>query len=317
MIIQDRKFVRTCSIWRALDLLGDVPVLLVLGAAFMGSRRFDDFQRRTLLQKTTLSDRLQRLVEEGCLRKAQYSPHVSRFEYRLTRKGVDLYGVSLLTLGWEARWVADTASRYRVELRHLDCGQVTEPILVDGPTGRAISIDVVHREAGPGEGFVRAQHRRRRRQAEVTAQKQEETVFPSEVNSIIGDRWSALILRSIFDGVHRYDELLRDTWIATNILTDRLRTLAEAGLIARSEADEGAYVLTDRGRDTYPIFLMLMRWGDRWCAAPEGPPTLVYREDRKALVNPVPACDRCGGLLDAASMTFEIRETRQGADAPT
>jgi DNA-binding HxlR family transcriptional regulator len=313
MIVQDRKFVRTCSIWRALDLLGDVAVLLVLGAAFMGSRRFDDFQRRTLLQKTTLSDRLQRLVEEGCLRKAQYSPHASRFEYRLTRKGVDLYAASLMTLGWEARWVTETASRYRVELRHVECGQTTEPVLVDAPTGEVITIDTVHREAGPGEGFARAQHRRRRRQADVAAQKQEETVFPNEVNSIIGDRWSALILRSIFDGVHRYDELLRDTWIATNILTDRLKTLTEAGLIVRSDQDEGEYVLTARGRDTYPIFLTLMRWGDTWCPAPEGPPVLVWRQDRKALVDPAPACSRCGGLLDIANTSFEIKETRHGA----
>ncbi|RZJ43644.1 MAG: transcriptional regulator, partial [Brevundimonas sp.] len=280
----------------------------VLGAALMGSRRFDDFVRTTLLQKTTLSDRLQRLVEDGCLRKTAYSSHASRFEYRLTRKGVELYDIALMTLAWEKRWDARSAARYRVALTHVDCGHETVPVLIDAATDTEVSIDTVRREPGPGEGFVLARHRRRRRQAEGVTLRQSETVFPSRINGIIGDRWSALLLRSMFDGLSRYDELLRDMAVATNILTDRLKTLTEAGLIERSADGDGEYVLTAPGRDTYPIFLIIMRWGDRWCAAPEGPPVVVHQGAARQPVELAIVCSHCHGPLNVANVSFGVVE---------
>ena len=56
------KFIRTCSIWRALEVVGDTSVLLILEASWIGARRFDDFRARTGLLQTLLSDRLKRLV---------------------------------------------------------------------------------------------------------------------------------------------------------------------------------------------------------------------------------------------------------------
>ena len=67
------KFIRTCSIWRALEVVGDTSVLLILEASWIGARRFDEFRARTGLLQTLLSDRLKRLVAAGVLEKALYS----------------------------------------------------------------------------------------------------------------------------------------------------------------------------------------------------------------------------------------------------
>ena len=64
----------------------------VLRESFMGVRRFEDFRRNIGVARNILSDRLNTLVAEGILRRELYSEHPPRYEYRLTRKGVDLYG---------------------------------------------------------------------------------------------------------------------------------------------------------------------------------------------------------------------------------
>ena len=105
------KFIRTCSIWRALEVVGDTSVLLILEASWIGARRFEDFRVRTGLLQTLLSDRLKRLVAADIFEKAPYSDSPPRFEYRLTRKGRDLYWPSLMMLRWERRcsepWQSD------------------------------------------------------------------------------------------------------------------------------------------------------------------------------------------------------------------
>ena len=57
--------IRTCSIWRSLEVVGDTPTLLILEASWLGARRFDTLRERTGLLKALLSDRLKRLVEAG------------------------------------------------------------------------------------------------------------------------------------------------------------------------------------------------------------------------------------------------------------
>jgi DNA-binding HxlR family transcriptional regulator len=113
-----------CTIGAAIGILGEKWTFLVLREAFSGIRRFDDMHRRTGAPRQVLSDRLARLVREGLLRKVPYQDHGqrTRFEYRLTGKGLDLYPVLVALMEWGERYAAGPAGPQAL-LTHRDCGQ--------------------------------------------------------------------------------------------------------------------------------------------------------------------------------------------------
>ena len=78
-----------CSVARTLSVLGDRWTMLILRNAFMGIRRFDEFQRSLGVTRHVLSERLKRLVEYGILTKVPYVERQERFEYQLTDKGLE------------------------------------------------------------------------------------------------------------------------------------------------------------------------------------------------------------------------------------
>lgn len=92
---------------------------------------------------------------------------------------------------------------------------------------------------------------------------------------VVGDRWSLLIVRDAFDGIHRFSDFQRSLGVARNILADRLRRLVEAGiLVARPNRDGGAYqeyVLTEAGKNLFPVVLALRQWGERQLFTPGEP----------------------------------------------
>jgi DNA-binding HxlR family transcriptional regulator len=81
---------QNCSIARALEIVGERWTLLIIRDAFLGRRRFEEFQESLGIARNVLSDRLNRLVDEGILERVRYSERPERFEYRLTPKGRDL-----------------------------------------------------------------------------------------------------------------------------------------------------------------------------------------------------------------------------------
>jgi DNA-binding HxlR family transcriptional regulator len=81
---------QNCSIARALEVVGERWTLLIVRDAFLGLRRFDQFQESLGIARNVLTDRLNRLVEEGILERVRYSERPERFEYRLTGKGREL-----------------------------------------------------------------------------------------------------------------------------------------------------------------------------------------------------------------------------------
>jgi DNA-binding HxlR family transcriptional regulator len=81
---------QNCSIARALEVVGERWTLLIIRDAVLGLRRFDQFQESLGIARNVLTDRLNRLVEEGILERVRYSERPERYEYRLTAKGRDL-----------------------------------------------------------------------------------------------------------------------------------------------------------------------------------------------------------------------------------
>jgi DNA-binding HxlR family transcriptional regulator len=99
--------------------------------------------------------------------------------------------------------------------------------------------------------------------------------------AVVGDRWSMLILREAYYGTKRFDEFEYYIGVAPNILSDRLKRFVDAGIMLRVPLPEHSrrhdYVLTEKGRDFFPAYLALKKWGDDWLAEPEGP-QVVFRE---------------------------------------
>ncbi|MBI2772827.1 MAG: helix-turn-helix transcriptional regulator [Burkholderiales bacterium] len=126
---------------------------------------------------------------------------------------------------------------------------------------------------------------------------------------VIGEWWTLLVLRDLFAGMERFDDIQQDLGIATNMLAARLKRLLDAGLVEREVApDDGrarVYRLTARGRDLYPVLLSLMAWGDKWLAQPGEQPVLVVHQGCGKVTAAVPACSVCGEPLDLGDLKFQ------------
>jgi DNA-binding HxlR family transcriptional regulator len=93
---------------------------------------------------------------------------------------------------------------------------------------------------------------------------------------VVGDWWSLLIVRDVFFGVTRFDEIQRRLGVARNTLTDRLEWLCRHGVLTRVPyGDAGGrfeYRLTEKGRDLQPVLMAMLAWGDKWGATADDPP---------------------------------------------
>lgn len=306
------KLIRSCSIWRALEVIGDKPTILLLESYWLGARKFSEFSRHTGLLKTVVSDRLQKLVEEGCLRKAQYSSKPVRYEYHGTEKLFGIYPIAMTMLHWERKW-SGAQNKVDIELRHTDCGQLTTPAPVCGACRAPIDPRDVQWQEGPGVGEMNALYSRRRR-SKSTAQEQSQTRLFDTLAGIIGDRWSMLIIRALFTGNSAFNEIQEDSQIATNILTERLTFLLEQKILSKTSARgelRQRYKLTARGLDIYPVILAMMGWGDRWFADENGPPVLLFHKPCNQDLNMAIACSACEKDVSYENIEFQLRDTDQ------
>lgn len=139
----------TCSVARSLSVVGDRWTLLVLRDAFLGIRRFDDFQASLGTTRHRLADRLKKLVAHGVLERRKYQDRPARHEYRLTERGRDLYPVVVSLTRWGDRWMSGDAGR-PVELVHRACDHVIEPVLSCSHCREPIHARNVSVRPGPG-----------------------------------------------------------------------------------------------------------------------------------------------------------------------
>ena len=97
---------------------------------------------------------------------------------------------------------------------------------------------------------------------------------------VIGEPWSPLILRDVFAGIGRFDQIQDDLGISRKVLAERLKWLVDSGILDRREYSASPrrheYVLTAKGMELCDLLLVMVRWGDRWTAGEAGPPVL-YR----------------------------------------
>ena len=135
-----------CSIARALEVVGERWTLLIIRDAFLGLRRFDEFQESLGIARNVLTDRLARLVEEGILDRVRYSERPERYEYRLTAKGRDL-GIALAGLRqWGDKYLSERPPR--ITPRKSDKHPVIAAYVPKG--AKVLSADEIESVPGPG-----------------------------------------------------------------------------------------------------------------------------------------------------------------------
>lgn len=124
--------------------------------------------------------------------------------------------------------------------------------------------------------------------------------------ALVGDAWTMLVLRDLFNGIRRFDDLARHLHIARNVLTRRLAALTEAGLVTRVPYREPGmrerleYRLTPAGRDLRPVLVAMLEFGDRHLAGPDGPPATVEHDGCGAPVHVELRCT-AGHLVEPAT----------------
>ena len=121
---------------------------------------------------------------------------------------------------------------------------------------------------------------------------------------VIGQRWTPLIVRDLFAGMTKFEDIRRDLGIASNILAARLEELERNGVVERRQYQSAParheYVLTEKGRDLYPVIATLLAFGDKWLSL-DGPPALILHADCGHVTTAKTVCAECGGDLNAGN----------------
>jgi DNA-binding HxlR family transcriptional regulator len=131
--------------------------------------------------------------------------------------------------------------------------------------------------------------------------------------AVVGEKWSLLVLREAFLGVRRFADFQRVLGAPKAVLTDRLATLVEQGILARvpyqpeGERQRHEYRLTEKGRALYPTLVALMEWGDTYLADGEVPPLTLRHRDCDAPVHLQLVCEDGHGLSGPRDVRPEVR----------
>lgn len=124
--------------------------------------------------------------------------------------------------------------------------------------------------------------------------------------SIIGDRWTMLILRDAFMGVKRFEHFQQGLGLSRAILADRLDKLIDNFVLTkiayRQSPIRYEYQLTDKGEALFPIILTMAQWGDRYLTTPDGRPTLVVHQHCHTAMDARLVCPDCGEEVDSRSI---------------
>lgn len=138
---------QNCSIARALEIVGERWTLLIVRDAFLGLSRFDEFQQSLGIARNVLTDRLNRLVDEGILERARYSEHPPRYEYRLTAKGNELRLALAGLRQWGDKYLSEKPPRI---LRRVSDKKPVVAAFVPKGANNTVRADELESVPGPG-----------------------------------------------------------------------------------------------------------------------------------------------------------------------
>jgi DNA-binding HxlR family transcriptional regulator len=268
-----------------------------------GVCRYKDFRDRLGIANSVLTVRLRRLAEAGVFTMSQYSDAPRRYEYVLTECGRDLWKVLLTIWSWEAVWVTEHIEPLP-PMYHTCCGEEFSPVMHCRACGKTADTRDVRGEFGPSGGFLRSVPKATTRRRSAGGSPGPGLV-PQTIE-LIGNRWSASAMAAAFLGARRFTDMLQMMCAPPTIVSDRLRTFCQMGVLktvpAGGKSGRVEYRLTDKGRAFFPHVMIMIDWGDRWFRAPEGPATLLTHTTCGGPFHPVLRCSICNTELHGSQI---------------
>ena len=282
-----------------LQVLGDRWTVSVLLGAFLGVRRFDDWQSQLGIPRQTLTQRLKTLVTLGLLRQRPYQERPQRLGYHLTQQGLALYDHVLMIWAWERRW-GSREMPLPQQLVHQPCGHAFVPLMVCshchehvGPNDLRFSL-VVNSALMPDPA-------QRQRTPRMSAQEGPQMGLGLRV-----DRWALLIVSAVFLGCHYFDQLEQVLGIGPSVLARRLSGMVDDGLLlCQPDLADGRrriYRMTPGSRDLFGYVLCFSSWASRHHFKQASSIRPTHKGCGEAFV-PKVVCSHCQALL----LPLEVR----------
>ncbi|MBP6851834.1 MAG: helix-turn-helix transcriptional regulator [Rhodoferax sp.] len=255
-----RDAIASSTLSHGLMVLGDRWTTAVLMGAFTGVQRFEDWQTRLGIPRSTLTDRLKKLVGLGLLRQRIYQEHPRRFAYRLTQSGLKLYDHVLMIWMWEKRW-GSRKSALPAKLTHKTCGHHFVPVLSCSACNEKTGMNDLQLTFKVNQPLLKAA-RSAGRSSRVAAYDGTDMGLGLRV-----DRWALLIINAVILGCHHFDQMAHVLGIASSVLSRRLSGMVDAGLLLcqpdLNDARRNIYRLTPASRDLFAYLVCFSTWAAR------------------------------------------------------
>jgi DNA-binding HxlR family transcriptional regulator len=293
------------SVYRTNEAVGDAWSWLVMREAVLhGASRFADFQNRLGVARSTLSARLTQLVDGGLLARGVANGSTTPDRYHLTPAGEDFFGCLMAAKRWGDRWCA-AGPPASLLVTHAACGKDADPRLRCESCGDVLRAQDVHIDRPVDRLGPARLPGRNHRAPDYELLERGGPCSIARTQKVIGDWWSAMVIREAFFGAHRFDEFHANLGLATNILASRLNRLVEHGILTRApyqhRPTRHEYRLTEKGLALYPVPLATIAWGDRW-KSPDGPPVPLTHRPCGQPLRPVLSCGHCGEPISRADV---------------
>ena len=255
-----RDAIASSTLSHGLLVLGDRWTAAVLLGAFTGLNRFELWCERLAIPRSTLTDRLKKLVALGLLRQRPYQEQPRRMAYHLTRAGLRLYDHVLMIWLWEQRWGSRRAS-LPTTLLHVPCGQQFVPVLSCSACQLPTGVSDLRLTLSVNQELLQ-RTQNKPRTARIAAIDGTGMGLGLRV-----DRWSLLIINAVYLGCHYFDQLGHVLGIASSVLSRRLSGMVQTGLLIsqsdQRDARRTVYRLTPASRDLFGYLVCFATWAGR------------------------------------------------------
>ncbi len=297
---QTRDALASSTLGHGLQLLGDRWSVAVILSAFLGVRRFDDWQSRLNIPRHTLTQRLKSLMALGLLEQRPYQTRPLRQAYHLTDKGLALYNHVLMMWVWERRWGSRQLALPQ-QLVHRTCGHAFLPELGCVACGDKVGVNDLTFSLQTNPALLR-QPALRLRSARLSPNEGTQMGLGLRV-----DRWTLLIVSGLLLGCHYFDQLSHVLGIGSSVLARRLSDMVDCGLLLCQpdlvDARRRVYRLTPASRDLFGYIMCFSSWAGLHHFHSPSSILPTHRSCGHAFV-PEVVCSHCREPLKPKDVTF-------------
>ena len=128
----------------------------------------------------------------------------------------------------------------------------------------------------------------------------------ARTTDLVGDRWTALVLRELFSGRRRFDPIQESLGISRAVLTQRLERLVAEAMVTKVAYEERPprfeYRLTQKGREFWPVLAAMWRWGEDWLWGDDGPQVVLKDRETGRVVHPRVVDEETGEPIDVRTL---------------